>query len=397
MYAYTSISFGESDKRLLKQGPKQNRVKKMNIWKSLSESMEEVEGSRAYDGYYYSIGDVLKILVCGLLCGIQVAKHILEWSNQAPVKLFFAKELGIEKLPSYPQFMRILEIISPEKFAEAFNEWARTAFSTSAKTVSIDGKAIRGAEHRSGQTLNIASALVAETGVVIGTKYCGGKGNEKAAFRDLLSFLDVKGSIVVADALHCNTKSAQCVIKAEANYLFVVKKNNASLYEDLKLFFSDPPKDVVTEHTTTEKNGGRIETRTGFVAKNLYRFGQKYPELKTIGAIRRQFEKDGVKSDEWHFYISSASLSAHELLIHARAEWRVESMHWILDVHFGEDRTLILGKNAQQTSNIARKAVINMVKAYQTTQDAKKPFSWYLRQNLFDVANLAAFIQSFCT
>jgi len=43
---------------------------KMNIWRSLSECMEKVEGRREYEGYYYSIGDTLKIVVCGLLCGI---------------------------------------------------------------------------------------------------------------------------------------------------------------------------------------------------------------------------------------------------------------------------------------------------------------------------------------
>jgi len=306
-----------------------------------------------------------------------VAKYILEWAEQAPVKLFLSEELGIEKLPSYPQFMRILGIISPEKFAEAFNEWAQAAFPAKAETISTDGKEIRGAEHVSGQTLNIASALVAETGIVTGTQYCGGKGNEKKAFRELVDFLNVKGSIVVADALHCTGKSAESVIKAEADYLFVVKGNNERLRDELVLFFSDPPENAVTKYTTKEKNGGRIETRTGYAAKNIYGFGKNYPEVRTIGAVHRQFEKDGIKSDDRHFYISSASLNAQELLVHARAEWSIESMHWILDVHFGEDKTLILNKNAQQTMNIARKAVINIVKSYQATYELKKPFSWF--------------------
>ena len=158
--------------------------------------------------------------------------------------------------------MRILGIISPEKFAEAFNEWAQAAFPAKAETISTDGKEIRGAEHVSGQTLNIASALVAETGIVTGTQYCGGKGNEKKAFRELVDFLNVKGSIVVADALHCTGKSAESVIKAEADYLFVVKGNNERLHDELVLFFSDPPENAVTKYTTKEKNGGRIQITT---------------------------------------------------------------------------------------------------------------------------------------
>jgi predicted transposase YbfD/YdcC len=42
-------------------------------------------------------------------------------------------------------------------------------------------------------------------------------------------------------------------------------------------------------------------------------------------------------SNEWHYYISNRELTAEELLKHARSEWSVESMHWLFDVHFGED------------------------------------------------------------
>jgi predicted transposase YbfD/YdcC len=45
----------------------------------------------------------------------------------------------------------------------------------------------------------------------------------------------------------------------------------------------------------------------------------------------------GVKIGEWHYYISSRTLTSLELLHHARMEWAVESMHWILDVHYSED------------------------------------------------------------
>ncbi len=52
---------------------------------------------------------------------------------------------------------------------------------------------------------------------------------------------------------------------------------------------------------------------------------------------RKEVEADGKRTEEWHYYISSRKLSAEELLHHARMEWAVESMHWLLDVHYGED------------------------------------------------------------
>ena len=41
----------------------------------------------------------------------------------------------------------------------------------------------------------------------------------------------------------------------------------------------------------------------------------------------------GDKTSQWHDYISSRKVSALELLRHARMEWSVEAMHWLLDVH----------------------------------------------------------------
>lgn len=57
-----------------------------------------------------------------------------------------------------------------------------------------------------------------------------------------------------------------------------------------------------------------------------------------IGAIHTEFTKDGETGSEWHYYISSRKLTLEELLKHARLEWAVESMHWLLDVHFLEDK-----------------------------------------------------------
>ena len=94
---------------------------------------------------------------------------------------------------------------------------------------------------------------------------------------------------------------------------------------------------------TQEKNGGRIETRTAYASRDIVWLDDRkeWANLSCIGAIHTQFEKNGHKSSNWHYYISSAPLNAKELLHHARLEWGVESMHWLLDVHFDEDKTRV--------------------------------------------------------
>ena len=56
-------------------------------------------------------------------------------------------------------------------------------------------------------------------------------------------------------------------------------------------------------------------------------------------------------------------------------EWSVESMHWLLDVHFEEDWCLIENKEVQQHLNMFRKAAINLVKIFKSKTDCKKPIS----------------------
>lgn len=54
-------------------------------------------------------------------------------------------------------------------------------------------------------------------------------------------------------------------------------------------------------------------------------------------AIHTESETKKGKTEEWHYYISSQRLTAAELLHHARMEWTVETMHWLLNPYFISD------------------------------------------------------------
>ncbi|MDL2218374.1 ISAs1 family transposase, partial [Christensenellaceae bacterium OttesenSCG-928-M15] len=237
----------------------------MYIVEELKKCMKEAGEGSTYCGYFYSIEDVLTISVSGMLCGIEKAKYIWEWANEEPVKQFLKETFKIEQIPCYAQYMNILGIISPERFNLCFVKWVQSILNkgVEGKTVTIDGKTIcsTGRLSSSGEILHIASALLSETGLVIGSRSCGTKTGEITAFRELLELLDVKGAIIVADALHCNKKSAEAVLEANADYLFVVKDNQPILKENIELYFAQPPCEL-DKYSTIEKNGGRIEKRT---------------------------------------------------------------------------------------------------------------------------------------
>ena len=306
----------------------------MSTIESLRKKAKETEAGSSHWGYWYCISDALIIMVCGMLCSLQTIGDIYEWSKAAPSRAFLQQWFRIESFPSRAQFYNIFGCVDAEKFNRAFMKWVQGLLQGGAagKTVAIDGKTVCSTDKltKDGSVLHIASAIVSEYGLVIGSRECGTKTGEITAFRELIDLLDVSGAVVVADALHCTKKSAKAVIKAGADYLFSVKDNNPSLKEDIELYFQE---ESIEPFAKTEKNGGRIEKRTAYVSNEIdWLYGREdWINLTCIGAIHTEFEKDGKKSSEWHYYISSAPLTAESLLKHARLEWGVEAMHWLLD------------------------------------------------------------------
>jgi predicted transposase YbfD/YdcC len=74
------------------------------------------------------------------------------------------------------------------------------------------------------------------------------------------------------------------------------------------------------------------------------------------------FKKNDKISKEISFYISSKNLSAKEYTHGIRAHWSVEAMHYVKDVTFGEDASLIRTKNAPTNFSIIRNISMNVLK-----------------------------------
>ena len=147
---------------------------------------------------------------------------------------------------------------------------------------------------------------------------------------------------------------------------------------------------------TVEKNRERIEIRTAYTSDDAaWLCGrEKWKNPCCIGAIRKEVEADGKRTEEWHYYISSRKLSAEELLHHARMEWAVESMHWLLDVHYGEDYCRIANKAAQQNLNSLRKFALSLIKRYKAQTNSKRPLSQIMLDCLLELDLLCAVLES---
>ena len=90
-------------------------------------------------------------------------------------------------------------------------------------TIAIDGKEIRstGKMKKYDSPLHIVSAHIGELGLTLAQKTVESKSNEIPAVQELIKTLEIAGCMVAADALNCQIQTAQVIIDAKADYLFV--------------------------------------------------------------------------------------------------------------------------------------------------------------------------------
>jgi predicted transposase YbfD/YdcC len=75
-------------------------------------------------------------------------------------------------------------------------------------------------------------------------------------------------------------------------------------------------------------------------------------------------ERDGNTTRSLRYYLSSAKLSAEACAKAVPGHWRIEnSLHWVLDMAFDEDRYRARKDNAAENLAIIRKLALNVLKS----------------------------------
>jgi len=372
----------------------------MEIKYGFKEHFSDVETTREHNGYFCSVQEALTIVILGSLCGLRNVKQIHQWASNARVSEFLADHFEIINIPCYYWLMCLLKIIEPKSLNRCFVKWTQSFLPDGTKgfTLSFDGKTIRstGKMDKYDKPLHIVSAHIAELGITVGQQTVNEKSNEIPAVRELMELLNVEGCMVVADALHCQKDTAKAVVSAGADYLLSVKDNQPTLKQDIEDYVRDEDlRKTMDTATTLEKNRGRVERRAAFVTDDIdWLYGRdEWTGIAGIGAINTRFSTPKGETDEWHYYISSRPLTAQELLKHARLEWSVESMHWLLDVHFGEDFCRVEDENIQQTLNMIRKIALNSIKNYKEKIKSKQPLSKIMFDCLLDCNGLIPILE----
>ncbi len=282
-------------------------------------------------------------------------------------------------IPSHDTIQRVFAMV-PSEFLEQFQKkWNemlnREEGEKIRKLLAIDGKTQRGNGNKNQKGNHIVSA-VDENGFCLGQKRVEEKTNEIMAIPELLDSLTIKGCIITTDAMGTQTEIAKKIRQKRADYVLALKGNQGSLYEDVRLYFSDPElREKCAYKKTVEKARGKVEKREYWQTEDINWLSQKkaWPGLKSILLTRNTIKgADGKEQIEERYFISSLSTEIEDAARAVRGHWKVESYHWHLDVTFREDGNHTLEKQASYNLNIMRKLSISILKMIEV---GNKPLS----------------------
>ena len=324
-----------------------------------------------HQGYVkHKLSDILVIVMCAVICGMDELGTLMTFAEN--MKEFFKETFQIPAIPSEPTVSRVLRMIDGEKVAKVMVQIMTDADDV----IAVDGKAVRStsADGDPNSALQIITAYLTKSGVVLGQEKIHEKTNEIPVFQEMLSYLNVKDKTVTADAMHCQKETCRKIVEQEGNYVFGLKGNQGNLHDDVALFFQDPPDDYELDvFTTLEKNGGRLEWRRCRVLRRLEWLEAKedWAGLEAVFAVdRRTTTRDGT-SEETSYYITSSDASAEKLLSIVREHWKIESMHWMLDVDFSEDSANFASEDTHIALNAFRKYALLLHRLYLSSAPKK--------------------------
>jgi predicted transposase YbfD/YdcC len=292
------------------------------------------------------------------------------------------------KIPSEYTLDRILNMVDGEAVSEVIIEIMKMKILRLGDVIAVDGKSIRSTipEGKKHAALQILTAYFVESGVILGQKYISDKEktNEIPIFQEMLLYVDIKGKTITADAMHCQKDTCEMIIARGGNYVFGLKGNHKLLKNDVAGFFDDSENigRIEVFEPPVEKGSGRVTRRIFYRANDPMQFdgAENWKGVKSIFAVRRIVTTKHGTTDETCYYISSLDSHPESLLAVVRDHWKIESMHWMLDVVFSDDDHVTSSENAHKTLNILRKFALLLHKTYIKENNLKTT----LKNHMFD-------------
>jgi predicted transposase YbfD/YdcC len=361
---------------------------------SLFAQLQTLSDKRKRRGLRYSLALILILIMLAKTCGENHPSGIAEWAKHRTGILADLLKLERKKMPHHSTYRRILaEIVDVDELEQVSSAYlSGKKFFGKQVLVAIDGKVLRGTlDDKQNGTYLLAAYLPSE-GIVLMEVAIEGKGSEIPAAAQVLKSIDLRGKVVMGDAMHTQRPVSIQIVESGGEYIWFAKGNQPQMEEDIRLWFDPevqpipgmnfPPKDLETVQQTN-KGHGRLETRTLTVSSQLQGY-LDWPYLEQVFKLERRFVslKTGEVQGETVYGFTSLTrdeIIPLQLLDKIRSYWGIESgLHYRRDVTLREDYTRLTKGRAGQAMACLNNLILGILlskKMFRTIPTARRYFS----------------------
>ena len=191
--------------------------------------------------------------------------------------------------------------------------------------------------------------------------------NEIGMAIPLLEGCDIAGKDITGDALLTQRALARYIVDRQAHYHFTAKGNQPALQRDIALQFEKRgPADFVE---VASADHGRIELRRIWCSTALNDYID-FPHVGQVFLIERESidKKTGEHTREIALGLTSRTpqqASPQRVLAVNRGHWSIESVHYIIDWNYDEDRCRIRTGFGPENITRLRRFAVGVLKSFQ--------------------------------
>jgi hypothetical protein len=198
---------------------------------------------------------LLTIAVLAKLCGDSQVHALADWAHARAAELAPVFGLSRPRMPHPTTWTRVLgNAVAAAAIEAALKPLLATPASAevperASRQIALDGKTLRGtirsstpAAARSG--VHLVTAYQVDTGVACLQVAVPNKANELVVAPTLLAALNLQGVLISGDAMFAQRNLSTQIVEAGGDYCWIVKENQPSLYDDLRLLFGPQPDDL---------------------------------------------------------------------------------------------------------------------------------------------------------
>lgn len=347
---------------------------KESLGASLHRHFEMIEDPRVDRSKQHGLANILTIATIAMIAGAddfvamaQFAQSKIEWLGK-----FLRLPNGA---PSHDTIGRVFKAIKPSRFEQCFAQWtSQIAGFSKDQVIALDGKCVRGSgrsKRSGGGPVHLVNAWATKAKLVLAQVKTQDKSNEITALPELIDLLDLRDCIVTTDAMGCQKKIAEKIVKGGANYILAVKEDKPTLHSEIRSVFDGSLEHAPLDYSDAKERGhGRQEARECFALGDIQAVQgleevKKWPRATSVAmVVSGRQNPDGTWSEQTRYYISSLEDPSAQLMGESiRAHWEVEnSLHWVLDMAFGEDANPNRDKNAAANLGALRRIALNFLK-----------------------------------